>query len=196
MAFRVDWTTANIQHLEGAIERIEGKHENALEIGCYEGRTTLKLLEHFLHVDVIDTFEGSKEIENYDAALCKDILKNFTENIGEQADRVGVYKGPSTKWLSQFIVSGRQYDFIYVDGNHTAFQAAIDGLLSIELIRPGGVVIFDDYLTFIHNSTNPTHAPTSHEAIDFILNAAHPIIEIIGVGHQVSLRCKKLSEVK
>lgn len=33
----------------------------------------------------------------------------------------------------------------YVDGDHTSEGAFLDGLLSWDLLRPGGVLIFDDY---------------------------------------------------
>ena len=33
----------------------------------------------------------------------------------------------------------------YVDGDHTSEGAFLDGLLSWNLLRPGGVMIFDDY---------------------------------------------------
>ena len=41
--------------------------------------------------------------------------------------------------------ASRPFDFIYVDGGHDAGTALADGLLSFRLLRPGGLIVFDDY---------------------------------------------------
>ena len=38
------------------------------------------------------------------------------------------------------------FDLIYIDGSHTAADVLIDAVLAFQLLRVGGVMIFDDYL--------------------------------------------------
>ena len=36
-------------------------------------------------------------------------------------------------------------DFAYIDGNHEAQHVLRDGLMAWQFLKPGGVMIFDDY---------------------------------------------------
>ena len=38
------------------------------------------------------------------------------------------------------------FDLIYIDGSHTAADVLTDAVLAFQLLRVGGVMIFDDYL--------------------------------------------------
>ena len=48
------------------------------------------------------------------------------------------------------VAEGHEYgfDLIYIDGDHSSEGVLLDGLLSWELLRPGGLLIFDDYDSF------------------------------------------------
>jgi len=67
--FSVDWHSHNIPHWRRILERYRGQPKvRALEIGSFEGRSTIWLLENILthetaHIDCIDTFKGSVEHE-------------------------------------------------------------------------------------------------------------------------------------
>jgi predicted O-methyltransferase YrrM len=37
------------------------------------------------------------------------------------------------------------YDFIYVDGDHTAYGVIKDAIASYECLNVGGIIAFDDY---------------------------------------------------
>lgn len=41
-----------------------------------------------------------------------------------------------------------KFDFIYVDGLHLSQDVLYDALLSFDLLKVGGILIFDDYLWF------------------------------------------------
>jgi predicted O-methyltransferase YrrM len=67
-------------------------------------------------------------------------------------DRVDAFRGRSGQVVARMAseVESEQrkpYDFIYVDGSHTAADVLLDARLSLRCLkRPGGVVFFDDYL--------------------------------------------------
>ncbi len=38
-----------------------------------------------------------------------------------------------------------KFDFIYVDASHKAIDVLHDGVMSFQILKPGGSIIFDDY---------------------------------------------------
>jgi len=114
--------------------------KNALEIGCYEGRATVWLLENTKAIlTVIDTFEGSKEHGDEST-----LFDRFSENVKPYVEMVDVLKGTSQDKL-RLLIPEETYDFIYIDGAHYAMNALEDAVLAFPLLKQGGIMIFDDY---------------------------------------------------
>jgi predicted O-methyltransferase YrrM len=40
----------------------------------------------------------------------------------------------------------KQFDFIYIDGNHCCDNVLADAVMSWTMLKPGGIMLFDDYL--------------------------------------------------
>ena len=113
-----------------------------LEIGSYEGRSTCWLLENGLtdkgSIVCVDPFSGMQAVE-----------ARFWSNVqatqgAEQT--VSLFKKPSYKALAEMIGHKYVFDFIYVDGVHSAIGALTDACMAWGLLRSGGVMLFDDYL--------------------------------------------------
>ena len=53
------------------------------------------------------------------------------------------------------------FDFIYIDGSHQAPDVLFDALLGFELLRVGGIMVFDDYLWQepLEGGTDPIPCP-------------------------------------
>ena len=120
---------------------------NFLEIGCYEGKATVWLLEHILthstaKITAIDTFEGSMEHKQRHLDVSS-MYANFMENTEKYRNKVIVCKGYSQQILRS--LSLNSFDFIYVDGSHQATDVLEDTILSWRLLKSGGVLIWDDY---------------------------------------------------
>lgn len=49
----------------------------------------------------------------------------------------------SQDWLCQLPVNA--FDFYYVDGSHVAPDVMADAVLGWRLLKPGGIMVFDDY---------------------------------------------------
>jgi predicted O-methyltransferase YrrM len=57
--------------------------------------------------------------------------------------------------LSDQIRKGEKFDFIYIDGNHKFDDVIVDFYLSNQLLRPGGLAVFDDmWMNSVRSATN------------------------------------------
>jgi predicted O-methyltransferase YrrM len=95
----------------------EGKKDlRALEIGSFEGRSTVWWLDNMdiKEMVCIDTWEGGEEHSHIDM---NKVFENFKANVG---DKVEWHQGYSHDILMDLIKEGRKFDFIYVDGSHRA----------------------------------------------------------------------------
>lgn len=147
--FTVDWFSQNIPNLLPVVGPYKGKENvRALEIGSLQGLSTVWMLENVLthptsKIDCVDTFEGSFEHVNQQD-LIKSVYDVFKHNTKRYGDRVTVHRG-----MSQVVLRGLPaiptYDIIYIDGDHLAPSVMEDGVLAFRLLKPGGVMIFDDY---------------------------------------------------
>jgi predicted O-methyltransferase YrrM len=146
--FTHDWFGDNGKRWIKWLDKFKGKPNlNFLEIGCFEGRATVWLLEHILtdessEITVIDTFNGSQEHEKRMLDL-KDMYKNFVSNVEPWMGRVIVRVGMSQLHLRGMATNF--YDFVYIDGSHEAPDVMEDTILSWRLLRNGGILIWDDY---------------------------------------------------
>jgi predicted O-methyltransferase YrrM len=121
-----------------------------VEIGSFEGRSACWILENLVRnpesrLYCIDTFEGSMEHSN---AQPRSLYARFLHNIkltGKE-QQVHVRIGRSDQMLMQLIAGDVRADFVYVDGSHQAADVLSDAVLGWKLLRPGGLLVFDDYL--------------------------------------------------
>lgn len=149
--FQVDWFSEQIPWWEEQLARFKGKPNlHFLEVGSFEGRSAVWLLENILtaptsKLTCIDTFGGSPEHENKQLHISK-IERHFRHNIKESGseEKVIVKKGYSRDLLPG--LTQGTYDCVYIDGSHKASDVLEDAILSKLLLKKGGVIIFDDYI--------------------------------------------------
>jgi hypothetical protein len=62
--------------------------------------------------------------------------------------RITLHKGFSNTQLPKLLAEGMQgyFDVVYIDGSHQAPDVLLDAVLGFELLRPQGIIAFDDYL--------------------------------------------------
>lgn len=139
--FSENWFEHNTPHWERWLGEFRGKPGlRALEIGSFEGRSTLWLCEHILtaddsRIDCLDLFAADPVYGDYRA--------RFRANTAAHAHKIREFAGYSFDGLRR--VDG-PYDIVYIDGWHSAFGALADGVMSWPLLKTGGVMIFDGYL--------------------------------------------------
>jgi len=160
-----------------------------LEIGSFTGDSAVYMLENILTSDsarltCVDTWAGSLEHagELQEHFTMGEVEKRFDERVARFNNKVIKNKTTSTEWLLNN--RSKQYDFIYIDGDHTANTVLSDAVLSWDLLKVGGVMAFDDY-----EWTHPdggSYAPRL--AIDSFLNVHSPYLEEINRGWQLWVR--------
>jgi Methyltransferase domain len=186
--FTSDWFTDHVPVWATALKEYQGKpNVSYLEIGTWEGRSLLWALDNVLtdptsHLTAIDPL-----IDDPGWPASKDIKGTLFSNIklsGEEA-RVNVIVGYSQIELRK--LSLESYDIIYVDGSHTASDTLEDLVLSSRLLKPGGLLIMDDYENYLSRRTfdQPKFAMDAFHA------CFHDQFEVVHNGFQVILRKKK-----
>lgn len=154
-----DWFTPNIPFWEKYLVGFINQPIQALEIGCFEGRATVWLLENILTHDnsriiTVDTFEGGEEHKDDGPAKVdmEAVLKRYLNNIKPYKKRVFTNICTSFAYLvganKEQMMGGDEeppFSIIYIDGSHRAEHVIEDAVLSWHLLKKGGVMIFDDY---------------------------------------------------
>ena len=125
-----------------------------------------------------------------------DLYKRFKENITyAQKDNqtVRTLRNTSYNGLSFLAHTAEaNFDFIYIDGDHTSAQVMEDAILAWRALKPGGIMAFDDYGWHVAGkSLIETPAP----AIDFFLILRGESAEKIWVPENYQVWIRKVGTV-
>ena len=148
-------------HIKTTLSRIFNEvliPNTVIEIGCFEGETTFNLTamlrgsgtyKHY----AIDPFLQSENLTDSTVASARE---TFT-SILPQFPEVEHIDMTSLDGLIALRQRGVRADLIYVDGSHFAKDVLLDAALGFELLNPGGVMVFDDAVSWrygesIHDS--------------------------------------------
>jgi predicted O-methyltransferase YrrM len=112
-----------------------------LEIGMAWGVSTLFILRALFENG--GEFRPHVVIDPFEASVFHNAARRALNDL-EIADRVEFYEEPSDLTLARLLRDRRSFDLAFVDGNHR-FDCVFTDLRFIhQLLKPGGVVIFDD----------------------------------------------------
>jgi predicted O-methyltransferase YrrM len=169
------------------------ERKNFLEIGSYEGRSAVWIVENMLEdggkLCCIDTWEGGEEHKAAKENM-GDVQKTFLHNIeilkGQFPERrIEAYKGTSTRYLAELICnSDERFDFIYIDGSHTARDVLTDACMAWPVLKPGGIMVFDDYMW--GDARDTLHRPKI--AIDMFATIFAEELAFVHFGYQLAVR--------
>lgn len=178
--FSTDWVSDKAENWREILKPLIGKPGiRALEIGSYEGRSAIWFLENVLtdptsSITCIDVFIGAA----YE--------RNFDHNAKPFGEKITKIKAPSYIALRKLKLAS--YDFAYIDGSHDVQDVLFDAVLTWDLMKAGGIVIFDDYGDAYRGPKEQGNNPKL--AIDAFLQVMGPNAEVISKGYQLVIRKK------
>lgn len=161
----------NVPHVKGMI---------ALQIGAYTGDATEWLLKNrdIRLLDDVDTWEGSDENQHHSIDF-KSVYDFYRDRFHGET-RVYPHRMTSDEYFAE-LVTPLGFDFIYIDGDHTAVQVALDAFNAWRVLKSGGVMAFDDYQWW----DNPDEYLRPKRGIDAFLSVCSGNYDLIDVGYQV-----------
>jgi len=178
--FTEEWFTHDGLSVLNDIDNTKELH--FLEIGSFEGKSTIWFLDNILQnenstITCVDPWMSYSQDQDSLNSYFKeenewDLTKRktkeiFLHNIVESGDssKVTIRQGFSDKVLPCLITEQKMYDIIFIDGNHTAPYVMMDSIMSWPLLKKGGIMIFDDYAWGLDNL--PTLRPK--ESVDYFM---------------------------
>ena len=176
-----DWFSAHVPVWRAALEPFNGRPGlSYLEIGCYEGRSAIWMLENIL------SHESSEMtcVDPYPDHVGEDVKQRFLANVrlSGAAERVHLIQGYSQTALRPLPLD--HFDIIYIDGDHRAAPVLEDAVLSWRLLKQRGIMIFDDY-----DWETARPAPDRPRmGVEFFVEAFAPQVEVIHREYQLILR--------
>jgi predicted O-methyltransferase YrrM len=173
-SFRYDWFTVNIPFFEKHLARFKGIPFQAFEIGTFEGRSAIWLLQNVL------THPASR-------LTCIDICKqpSLDGNLLESgaAGRADVKIGSSREIVPQ--LPGNAFDFAYIDGSHSSCDVLEDAVLTFPKMKVGGIIAFDDYLW---DDPRYNQHGTPKAAVDAFVACNQHKVEVLERGYQAWIK--------
>jgi predicted O-methyltransferase YrrM len=146
---KVTYRRSNFDPMEqfaiGAIAKLH-KSTAVFELGTFDGATTLLLARNLPDalITTLDLAPGHAE-----AASVEDELANALDGVGRRFAGL-----PESARIQQLLGDSREFDFspwfgtidlVIVDAGHDYECVAADTATALQLVRPGGVIIWDDY---------------------------------------------------
>ena len=184
---RKDWDGhAHVADWLKWLGHLKGKPAHGLEVGTFLGESAEWMLENiFTNEDsrysCVDTFQGSAE--NRLAGMdCSGLYTAAHERLSRFQARVAFYIGESRIVLRE--MRGESLDFALIDGAHDAQNVLRDGVLAFDLLKVGGIMVFDDY----EWALMPDAIDQPKMAVQAFLACYGRQCEVIGLGSQCAVR--------
>lgn len=179
---------------------------HVLEIGSFEGRSTTWFIDNVLKnqkstITCVDSwmnfYQNTNSANTYDIDtktktgidFVRDNIKGtFLYNILQtgQVNKVRTIHGYSHDELPKLIAQSEKYNIIFIDGNHTSPFVLSDAVMSWQLLKKGGLMIFDDYQWDNFGEGSPTTCPKL--AVDSFVECFKDYIEVVWVGYRYVIK--------
>jgi SAM-dependent methyltransferase len=176
-SFTEDYVTVVAGRWEECLNEFRDRpYLRMLEIGSFEGASAIWYLDNILT-------QPTSEL------ICVDVFPSLVEerfdhniSVSGSAKKVTKMKGRSDALVPSLPLES--FDLIYVDGSHRAIDVLMDGVLAWQRLKPGGILIFDDYLWSLQRPLNER----PQMAVDLCLELFAGRFELVLKDYQVMLR--------
>jgi Methyltransferase domain len=173
--FTKNWFTHKVPSWTQMLKEFKGKPDvSYLEIGTFEGRSALWLLENILtnptsKITIIDAFE-------------EDSYRTFTSNIAlsGEANKFKILAGLSAEKIKELPLNS--IDFAYIDGSGKGIVMLSDLVNTWNLVKVDGIIICSRYSLdkgLREALELQSNDPGPYEAIDAFLRLYKPYIKVL-----------------
>ena len=163
------------------------------EIGCFEGRGTLLILDKLCLNDNSkiycidhwrDEYVYNKSCLNFYDDKFKGQFDRFLHNTHKYTDKIIMLRGLSDDMWDKIQDKDVMLDFIYIDGDHSPESIYKDGVNAFKRAKNGGIILFNNYTWSVKQLK-------SSDGIEQFLSDFKPHLEILFKKFQVAIKVFK-----
>jgi predicted O-methyltransferase YrrM len=192
--FTQDWFSRYVPQWQAALGALGPVHK-ALEVGSYEGCSTVWLIENLFRagdhgeIHCVDSWEGGTEHLAVGIDMSS-VEQRFRHNIDLAQSRsratlsFHIHKGRSFGALVTLLAEGHRqsFDLVYVDGSHQCPDVLNDLVLCFALCRVGGLIVVDDYIWSQEESGSEDLLNQPKLAVDSFVNCYRRKLRFYNLG--------------
>ena len=148
-----DVNLAELAVLATAAAAVKGGEE-IVEIGTFDGRTTLNLAVNApAHLSVFTLDLPASTAPKFDLAPAEDVLVQKPRSGRHFVEAQGEWEAPASR-ITQLLGDSATFDFsghhgraglVFVDGSHAYDYVMADTATALRLVAPKGIVLWHDY---------------------------------------------------
>lgn len=135
---------ASCQALADLYAKTDGVDGRVIEVGCWEGRSTIALANacHPEIVHAVDTWQGSPGEVSAELAAERDVFAQFKRNVfSETCGNVEPFR---MDWRDYFAARTTPIRFLHIDACHSYEEVRDNIAAALPLMAPGSVICGDD----------------------------------------------------
>lgn len=161
LSFDEEWFgPESCEALAGLVCEVEGLKGDIVEIGAWQGRSTLAMAQATRRiVNTVDTWNGSPGEVSAELAAGRDVHAEFLANLeAAEIDNVVAWR---MDWRQYFTTHFDPLKLVFIDAEHTYVEVR-DTIETVRpLLVPGGIICGDD----------AHHPPVQRAIVDTLGNA-------------------------
>jgi len=157
--WHADWAASRVHWPDLFADHAGKPGLRFLEIGVFEGASAWWTLTHVLtdassRLDLIDPIEFTEIHDEPQLARIERHLAPWLENGQARLHqgRSGDVLRDAGRWRPEM------FDVVYIDGDHFPAGVITDAVLTWPLVKPGGLILFDDYIPELGGHPGPRPA--------------------------------------
>lgn len=134
-------------------DHFQDREIEGIEVGTLAGDLTARLLSSALNLKLLITIDPWKHKDGdlFEAGRGQDWLDSLRDQakakLAQFGTRCVIWQDTSDNALTDLILSGKKFDFVWIDGDHNYEQVRRDIAHAKALVKDGGLIGGHDYGT-------------------------------------------------